>query len=138
MLDIRSAFLSPFPQNHCDQSADQSYLQDSVLSVAVSHDGQWVVSRSNDRGVQIWDAKTAVPQCMLRGHKNSVISVDLSSSDNLATGSVDGEARICKSWLISHLPPSSYSFLLLTLVLREVSLNLKYSPLSCEVSISTQ
>lgn len=45
--------------------------KDYVLSVAVSHDGQWVVSGSKDRGVQFWDAKTAVVQCMLQGHKNS-------------------------------------------------------------------
>ncbi|KAJ7832067.1 WD40-repeat-containing domain protein, partial [Mycena olivaceomarginata] len=31
---------------------------DYVLSVAVSHDGEWVVSGSKDRGVQFWDAKT--------------------------------------------------------------------------------
>ena len=42
-----------------------------MLSVAVSHDGQWVVSGSKDRGVQFWDAKTATAQCMLQGHKNS-------------------------------------------------------------------
>lgn len=42
-----------------------------MLSVAVSHDGQWVVSGSKDRGVQFWDAKTANVQCMLQGHKNS-------------------------------------------------------------------
>lgn len=45
--------------------------KDYVLSVAVSHDGQWVVSGSKDRGVQFWDARTAVVQCMLQGHKNS-------------------------------------------------------------------
>lgn len=49
----------------------QSLLQDYVLSVAVSHDGQWVVSGSKDRGVQFWDAKTAIAHCMLQGHKNS-------------------------------------------------------------------
>jgi glucose repression regulatory protein TUP1 len=42
-----------------------------VLSVAVSHDGQWVVSGSKDRGVQFWDSHTATMQCMLQGHKNS-------------------------------------------------------------------
>jgi WD40 repeat protein len=42
-----------------------------VLSVAVSHDGQWVVSGSKDRGVQFWDSRNATVQCMLQGHKNS-------------------------------------------------------------------
>ena len=67
-----------------------------MLSVAVSHDGQWVVSGSKDRGVQFWDARTAAVQCMLQGHKNSVISIDLSPMGGLlATGSGDWQARIC-------------------------------------------
>jgi len=69
--------------------------KDYVLSVAVSHDGQWIVSGSKDRGVQFWDAKNAVVQCMLQGHKNSVISIDLSPAGSiLATGSGDWQARI--------------------------------------------
>ncbi|KAF9528679.1 WD40-repeat-containing domain protein [Crepidotus variabilis] len=69
--------------------------KDYVLSVAVSHDGQWVVSGSKDRGVQFWDARNALVQCMLQGHKNSVISIDLSPAGNvLATGSGDWQARI--------------------------------------------
>ncbi|KAI6043969.1 WD40-repeat-containing domain protein [Pisolithus marmoratus] len=68
---------------------------DYVLSVAVSHDGQWVVSGSKDRGVQFWEAHSANVQCMLQGHKNSVISIDLSPAGNvLATGSGDWQARI--------------------------------------------
>ena len=71
--------------------------QDYVLSVAVSYDGAWVVSGSKDRGVQFWDARTAIVQCMLQGHKNSVISIDLSPAGNvLATGSGDWQARICE------------------------------------------
>ncbi|KAL1689826.1 WD40-repeat-containing domain protein [Schizophyllum commune] len=69
--------------------------KDYVLSVAVSPDGQWVVSGSKDRGVQFWDSRTAVVQCMLQGHKNSVISIDLSPAGGmLATGSGDWHARI--------------------------------------------
>ncbi|KAH9848341.1 WD40-repeat-containing domain protein [Lenzites betulinus] len=84
--------------------------KDYVLSVAVSHDGKWVVSGSKDRGVQFWDANSAMAQCMLQGHKNSVdkwtdadldlaphlvISIDLSPAGNvLATGSGDWQARI--------------------------------------------
>ncbi|KZP33848.1 WD40 repeat-like protein [Athelia psychrophila] len=66
-----------------------------VLAVAVSHDGQWVVSGSKDRSVRFWDSRTAIVQCMLQGHKNSVISVDMSPAGNvLATGSGDWQARI--------------------------------------------
>jgi len=94
--------------------------QDYVLSVAVSHDGHWVVSGSKDRGVQFWDSRTAIVQCMLQGHKNSgkllaphitlmdfkrftlVISIDLSPAGNiLATGSGDWQARICEYFFVS-------------------------------------
>ena len=46
-------------------------VQDYVISVAVSHDGKWVVSGSKDRGAILWDAETGIPQLMLQGHKNS-------------------------------------------------------------------
>ncbi len=90
-----------------------------MLSVAVSHDGRWVVSGSKDRCVQFWDAASATMQCMLQGHKNSgsffslrsslgnweliwywiiVISLDLNPAGGmLATGSGDSLARICMS-----------------------------------------
>ena len=86
--------------------------KDFVLSVALSPDGQWIVSGSKDRGVQFWDPRTAQPQFMLQGHKNSgwgfsllkaaanfciVISVALSPSSAgklFATGSGDFRARI--------------------------------------------
>ena len=45
--------------------------QSRVYSVAVSHDGQWVVSGSDDEGVQFWDAKSGIVQLMLKGHKHA-------------------------------------------------------------------
>jgi glucose repression regulatory protein TUP1 len=53
------------------KSVTYSMTKDYVLSVAVSHDGQWVVSGSKDRGVQFWDSRSAIVQFMLQGHKNS-------------------------------------------------------------------
>ena len=91
------------------------------MSVAVSHDGAWVVSGSKDRGVQFWDSRSAIVQCMLQGHKNSgeflvpfpflgianvspVISIDLSPAGSiLATGSGDWQARICMSPILQFL-----------------------------------
>ncbi|KAF8320380.1 WD40 repeat-like protein [Clavulina sp. PMI_390] len=71
--------------------------KDYVLSVAVSPDGNWIVSGSKDRGVQFWNPKDAQTQLMLQGHKNSVISIDLSPAGGmLATGSGDWQARVCK------------------------------------------
>ena len=61
--------------------------KDYVLSVAVSNDGQWVVSGSKDRGVQFWDAKSGQVQCMLQGHKNSGEQpAALASSASAASG----------------------------------------------------
>lgn len=69
---------------------------DYVLSVAVSHDGQWIVSGSKDRGVHFWESRSAQQQLRLQGHKNSVISIDLSPVGGvLATGSGDWQARLC-------------------------------------------
>ncbi|KAJ7017158.1 chromatin associated protein [Mycena alexandri] len=66
----------------------------TCCQVAVSHDGQWIVSGSKDRGVQFWD-RAGVVHSMLQGHKNSVISIDLNPTGNLlATGSGDNLARI--------------------------------------------
>ena len=48
--------------------------KDYVLSVAVSHDGQWVVSGSKDRNVLFWDKHGQV-QLMLQGHGNSGESI---------------------------------------------------------------
>ncbi|KAH9037037.1 transcriptional repressor rco-1 [Lactarius hengduanensis] len=68
--------------------------RDYVLTVAVSHNCQWVVSGSTDRSVQFWDSRSAITQFILQGHGNSVISIDLSPSSLLATGSGDCTVRI--------------------------------------------
>jgi glucose repression regulatory protein TUP1 len=47
--------------------------KDSVLSVALSPDGKWVVSGSKDRGVQFWNPLDGQPQFLLQGHQNSGI-----------------------------------------------------------------
>jgi glucose repression regulatory protein TUP1 len=78
-----------------------------VLSVALTPDGNWVLSGSKDRGVQFWDPKTGSTQLMLQGHKNSVISVApspqlLNNGGLFATGSGDMRARI---WSYKNLPP---------------------------------
>lgn len=79
--------------------------QDYVLSVAISPDGRWVVSGSKDRSIQFWDVLNGEVQFMLQGHKNSVISIDLSRAGGLlASGSGDCHARI---W--SYGPPDSRS-----------------------------
>lgn len=54
-----------------------TFVQDFVLSVALTPDGSWVLSGSKDRGVQFWDPNTGVAQLMLQGHKNSGALRDL-------------------------------------------------------------
>ncbi|KZP08187.1 WD40 repeat-like protein [Athelia psychrophila] len=80
-------------ESHC--TTNFTGHKNYVLSVAVSHDGQWVVSGSKDRSVQFWDSRTAIMQWVLLAHQNSILSVDLSPAGNmLATGSGDQQARI--------------------------------------------
>ncbi|KLO19298.1 WD40 repeat-like protein [Schizopora paradoxa] len=68
---------------------------DYVLTTAISHDGQWVVSGSKDHGVQFWDRETTDMHMRIEAHTNSVVSVDLSSQGGLlATGGGDWTARI--------------------------------------------
>ena len=54
--------------------------KDFVLSVALTPDGQWVMSGSKDRGVQFWDPESGEAQLMLQGHKNSGKCLTLSDS----------------------------------------------------------
>lgn len=92
--------------------------------MALTPDGEWVLSGSKDRGVQFWNPRTGDTQLMLQGHKNSgmisvlvwlrhwlitvhhlVISVAPSPKGELfATGSGDMRARIWK-YVISASPP---------------------------------
>lgn len=101
--------------------------KDFVLSVALTIDGNWVLSGSKDRGVQFWDPVTGSAQLMLQGHKNSgtycldftpstlanaprlsVISVAPSPTGKLfATGSGDMRARIWRQVLI-HFFSTAY------------------------------
>ncbi|RYP60434.1 hypothetical protein DL770_009990 [Monosporascus sp. CRB-9-2] len=68
---------------------------DFVLSVAVTFDGDWVMSGSKDRSVQFWNRYTGEPQLRLQGHRNSVLSVAPNPmGGSFATGSGDMRARI--------------------------------------------
>lgn len=81
--------------------------KDFVLSVAFAPNGSWIASGSKDRYVHFWDPRSANLLMTLHGHKNSVISVAVSSSPAdagkgwFATGSGDHRARI---WSFTTLP----------------------------------
>jgi len=53
-----------------------------VFSVAISHDGQWIVSGSADRGVQFWD-RHGRTHLMLQGHHAMGTPLPCQSSDGL-------------------------------------------------------
>ncbi|UPK97931.1 hypothetical protein LCI18_008866 [Fusarium solani-melongenae] len=69
--------------------------KDFVIHVAVTPDGNGLLSGSKDRHLQFWDPKTGIAQFMLYGHENTVLSVDASPKGGIfATASGDMEARV--------------------------------------------
>jgi general transcriptional corepressor TUP1 len=59
------------PKEMKDGRRDGAEDRERVSSVAVSQDGEWIVSGHRDGGVQVWDARTRELQLVLRGHKYS-------------------------------------------------------------------
>ena len=71
--------------------------KDDVKGVAVSYDGLWMVSGSDDKSALFWDARNAQAQFSLHGHTHWIQSVDVSSTgDIFATGDRRGVTRICE------------------------------------------
>jgi WD40 repeat protein len=97
-------------------SIDRSRHRDRVQSLAVSQDGEWIVSGNWDGGVQIWNARTREVQLRLQGHKETgpcwVFCTRLIANDScgllvgsiaisprggmIASGDWQGRVRICK------------------------------------------
>jgi general transcriptional corepressor TUP1 len=57
------------PKEMNDARCDGVMYRETVWSVAVSQDGEWIVSGHRDGGVEVWDARTRELQLVLRGHK---------------------------------------------------------------------
>ena len=82
----------------------------SVISVALSKDGQRVVSGSDDKTVKIWDATSGECVSTLEGHSSVVMSVALSEDgQRVVSGSRDKTVKIwdatsgeCVSTLEGH------------------------------------
>ena len=68
---------------------------DSVTSVAVSSDGKYVVSGSEDKSVKIWSTETGDVVQSLTGHTDGVLSVAVSSDGKyVVSGSWDNSVKI--------------------------------------------
>jgi WD40 repeat protein len=66
-----------------------------IWDVAITSDGQKLVSSSNDMTAKVWDAASGSEIYTLRGHRAFVCSVSISPDDSrIATGALDGEIII--------------------------------------------
>jgi WD40 repeat protein len=64
--------------------------------VAVSPDGNHIVSGSEDMIIHVWDLSSATALSPFRGHENAVTSITFSSDgDHIISGSAD---RIVRIW----------------------------------------
>lgn len=83
------------------------YHNTYINDVCFSHDGNWVATGSGDETIALWKHKSPgnwgrgeirrQPDHVLRGHRNSILSVSfspLSSGVFLASASADGDVRI--------------------------------------------
>jgi WD40 repeat protein len=85
---------------HLKRSLDGSIFTlyghtDAVSSVAISTDGERIVTGSWDGTARVWDARTGQPLRELKGHTESVTSVAISTDgERIVTGSGDCSAKV--------------------------------------------
>jgi sterol desaturase/sphingolipid hydroxylase (fatty acid hydroxylase superfamily) len=106
---VRATALLDESDRSFPQTAEQRQLHDlcqrkclsltghmgAVLSVAISADGQRLVSGGEDGSVKVWDAATRQAQLTLTGHTGPVYSVALSpDGHHLVSGSKDKTLRV--------------------------------------------
>ena len=77
------------------QPAREDAHQGDIRAMAISHDGQTVVSAGKDRVVKFWSVARGGVTRVLRGHTESVWSVAIAPDDSIvATGSGDNTIRL--------------------------------------------
>ena len=81
-------------------------MKDFVLSVALTPDGEWVLSGSKDRGVQFWDPRTGDTQLMLQGHKNSGNLDPFSKAGSVMAAGENGLLMIASAPTVISVAPS--------------------------------
>jgi WD40 repeat protein len=66
-----------------------------ITSLAVSGDGKWLITGSDDRTARLWEIVTGKEKIVFRGHSERVTQVALvSDGKRLVTASYDGSIRI--------------------------------------------
>ena len=58
----------------------------SVTSVVISRDGRYIVSRSDDNTVQIWNTTTGMSEHELKGHVYRITSIAIAHNGRLEIG----------------------------------------------------
>jgi len=81
--------------------------EDWVRSVAVSPDGTWAASGSDDRTVKIWELETGACRTTLQGHRSGVNSVAITpDGERIVSGSQDN--TICVWDAVDGTPVASW------------------------------
>src|SRR5260221_3818287 len=103
LLSIQSLKSGYLPQADASlgQAVDRLYTQHVLIehtavvvnSVAISNDGRFALTGSNDKNAWLWDLATGQEIRKFSGHKDNVTSVAFSADGNyVVTASMDGSA----------------------------------------------
>ena len=69
--------------------------KNSVRSVAITQDGKYIVSGSDDETIKLWDIQSGKELQSFEGHKNSVRSVAITpDGKHIVSGSFDGTIKL--------------------------------------------
>jgi transcription initiation factor TFIID subunit 5 len=87
-----------------------SFLKGCILALAISPDGQYLVSSGEDRRIRVWDLTAGGLLKELRGHTDTVNSVCFSADGTLlASGGMDSHVRVWDFQQVSKCASSTAS-----------------------------